>query len=92
MTNKLLSEHISYLDKVCKEYCISGLEVYTILITKDDTRFPLSYETIKYMVLKSISCEILIKLFTKDELKSILENTNMRKIKNPEMRKFISDY
>ena len=78
------------LDKVCSEYCISGEEVYNILITKEDNKFPLSYETIKYMVLKEIPSEILKKIFTPLELQSILADTNMRKIKNPETRKFIT--
>ena len=81
---------ISHLDTVCKEYCISGSEVYNILISKEDEKFPLSYETIKYMVLKDIPSEILKKIFTIEELKSILNDTNMRKIKNPSTRKFIN--
>lgn len=78
------------LDKVCKEYCISGAEVYSVLITKDDAKFPLSYETIKYMVLKEIPTKILKEIFTLVELKSILADTNLRKIKNPDTRKFIN--
>jgi len=69
---------------------MSGLEVYNILISKDDTKFPLSYETIKYMVLKDISSEILQKIFSQVELKAILIDTNIRKIKNQEMRKLIN--
>ena len=64
--------------------------MYDILISKEDEKFPLSYETIKYMVLKDIPSEILKKIFTIEELKSILNDTNMRKIKNPATRKFIN--
>ena len=90
MTNHLeVDKHLHHLNKVCKEYCMSGLEVYQILISKNDEKFPLSYETIKYMVLKDISSEILQKIFTLDELKSIFYDINLRKIKNPETKKFI---
>jgi hypothetical protein len=69
---------------------MSGSEVYGILISKEDEKFPLSYETIKYMVLKDVPSKIIKKIFTLEQLKSILEDTNMRKIKNPDMRKFIN--
>ena len=91
MTNHLdVEENLHHLNKVCHEYCMSGSEVYGILRSKNDERFPLSYETIKYMVLKEVSSEILQKIFTRDELQNILENTNMRKIKNLETKKFIN--
>lgn len=69
---------------------MSGSEVYNILISKEDDRFPLSYETIKYMVLKDIPSEILKKIFTLVELKNIFGDVNLRKIKNYEIRKFIN--
>ena len=69
---------------------MSGLEVYGILISKEDTKFPLSYETIKYIVLKEIPTKILKKIFSTVELKNLLADTNMRKIKNPDTRKFIN--
>ena len=69
---------------------MSGAEVYNILISKEDTKFPLSYETIKYIVLKEIPTKILKKIFTLIELKNLLADTNMRKIKNPDTRKFIN--
>lgn len=90
MTNNLTNEYIPHLDKVCREYCMSGSEVYNILISKEDDRFPLSYETIKYMVLKDIPSEILKKIFTLVELKNIFGDVNLRKIKNYEIRKFIN--
>ena len=90
MTNNITNEYIHHLDKVCSEYCMNGTEVYNILISKEAEKFPLSYETIKYMVLKEVPSKIIKKIFTLDELKSLLEDTNMRKIKNPDMRKFIN--
>jgi len=90
MTDNLTNEYIHHLDTICSEYCMSGSEVYNILVSKEDEKFPLSYETIKYMVLKDVPSKIIKKLFTLIELKSILEDTNMRKIKNPDMRKFIN--
>jgi len=84
-----MNEHVHYLDKVCREYCMSGSEVYNILISKDDEKFPLSYDTIKYMVLKEISVEILKEIFTLAELKSIFYDIKIKKIKNLETKKFI---
>jgi len=88
--NEEINKYIHHLDKVCREYCMSGSEVYNILISKNDEKFPLTYEIVKYMVLKDISSENLKKIFTLAELKSILADTNMRKIKNPDTRKFIN--
>jgi len=68
---------------------MSGSEVYNILISKDDEKFPLSYDTIKYMVLKEISVEILKEIFTLAELKSIFYDIKIKKIKNLETKKFI---
>jgi hypothetical protein len=91
LTNNLIvDENLHYLEKLCSDYCMSGSEVYGILISKEDEKFPLSYETIKYMVLKDVPSKIIKKIFTLEQLKSILEDTNMRKIKNPDMRKFIN--
>ena len=69
---------------------MNGTEVYDILTSKNDDRFPLSYETIKYMVLKEISSEILKKIFSQVELKNIFEDVNLRKIKDYETKKFIN--
>lgn len=69
---------------------MNGSEVYNILISKEDEKFPLSYETIKYMVLKDIPSEILKKIFTLVELKHIFGDVNLRKIKNYETKKFIN--
>jgi len=88
--NEEINKYIHHLDKVCREYCMNGSEVYNILISKNDEKFPLTYEIVKYMVLKDISSENLKKIFTLAELKSILADTNMRKIKNPDTRKFIN--
>ena len=84
------TKYIHYLDKVCSEYCMNGSEVYTILISQNDERFPLSYETIKYMVLKEVCLEKLKKIFTNTELKSIFNDINMKKIKSTETRNFVN--
>ena len=90
MTDNLTNEYIHLLDTVCREYCMNGSEVYNILISKNDDKFPLSYESIKYMVLKDVPSESLKKIFTLVELKSIFTDINMRKIKNYETKKFIN--
>ncbi len=85
-----INEYIYHLDKVCREYCMSGSEVYDILISKNDDKFPLSYETIKYMVLKNVPCKNLKEIFTLVELKNIFGDVNLRKIKDYETKKFIN--
>ena len=86
----ITNEYIYYLDKVCSDYCMSALDVYNILISKKDDDFPLSIETVKYKVLKDVPSDILKKIFTLDELKDIFSETNIKKIKDPQTRKFIS--
>ena len=84
------NEYIHYLEKVCSEYCMSAEDVYTVLISKDDEAFPLSFDTVKYKVLKDVSSDRLKKIFTQQELKTIFCDTNIKKIKNKETKKFIN--
>ena len=83
-------KYIHHLDKVCCDYNMSAFDIYNILINKNDEDFPLSFETIKYQVLKDVSCDVLKNIFTPEELKSIFADTNVKKIKNKETRKFLS--
>ena len=84
------NENIQYLGKVCSEYCMSASEVYNMLLSTNDGDFPLSFDTVKYMVLKDVSSDTLKKIFTQEELKSIFSNTNLKKIKNTQTRNFIN--
>lgn len=86
VTNK----YITHLEKVCWDYNMSASDVYNILISKNDENFPLSFETVKYKVLKDVPSDILKNIFTLEELKSIFTDTNIKKVKNPETRKFIN--
>ena len=61
-----------------------------ILISKNDENFPLTFETVKYKVLKDVNINILKNIFTIEELKSILEDTKLKRIKNEEIREFIN--
>jgi len=79
-----------HLEQVCSEYNMSASDVYTILISKNDEDFPLSFETVKDKVLKDIPQDILKNIFTQEELKSVFADTNVKKIKNKETRKFIN--
>ena len=83
------NKDLKHLEKVCFEYCMSAEDVYNILLSKNDEEFPLSFETVKYKVLKDISCEALKNIFTQEELKSIFADSNLKKIKNKDTRKFI---
>jgi len=83
-------KYIHHLDDVCCEYNMSAIEIYNILISKNDEDFPLSFEMIKYQVLKDVPSQILKNIFTNEELQNIFSDTNVKKIKNQETRKFIS--
>ena len=83
------NEYMHHLEKVCCDYNMSASDVYNILISKNDEDFPLAFETLKYKVLKDVPSDILKNIFTLEELKSIFWNTNVKKIKNPQTRKFI---
>lgn len=86
----IINEYVHHLEKVCSDYCMSDSDVYNILISKNDGAFPLSFETVKYKVLKDVPSDILKSIFTLVELKSIFSDTNIKKIKNEQTRKFIN--
>jgi len=79
-----------HLEKVCADYCLSASDVYTILLSRNDEDFPLSFDTVRNKVLKDVSIDILKEIFTQEELKNIFHDINIKKIKNPQIRKFIS--
>ncbi|MCJ8327698.1 MAG: hypothetical protein MJK08_11450 [Campylobacterales bacterium] len=85
-----INEYIHHLEKVCSDYCLSASDVYNILISKNDENFPLTFETVKYKVLKDVNINILKNIFTLEELKSILEDTKLKRIKNEGIREFIN--
>ncbi|MFA9374225.1 MAG: hypothetical protein ACERKK_08710 [Poseidonibacter sp.] len=87
-TNK--NEYIHHLENICSDYNMNASDVYNILISKNDSEFPLSFETVKDKVLKDVPLDILKKIFTITELKTIFSDTNTKKIKNPQTRKFIN--
>ncbi len=84
------NEYVFHLEKVCSDYNMSAWDVYNILISKNDAEFPLSFETVKYKVLKEAPLDILKNIFTPLELKNIFYDINLKKIKNPQTRKFIN--
>ena len=86
----IINEYVHHLEKVCSDYCMSSSDVYNILINKNDTDFPLSFETVKYKVLKEVPSELLKNIFTRSELKSIFSDINIKKIKNTETRKLVN--
>ncbi|NQY22225.1 MAG: hypothetical protein HRT40_13155 [Campylobacteraceae bacterium] len=85
-----INKYIHHLEKVCSDYCLNASDVYNILISKNDENFPLTFETVKYKVLKDVNINILKNIFTIEELKSILEDTKLKRIKNEEIREFIN--
>lgn len=84
------NEYIHHLENICSDYNMNASDVYNILISKNDNEFPLSFEIVKYTVLKDVPLDILKKIFSLSELKTIFSDTNTKKIKNPQTRKFIN--
>ena len=74
-------KYIHHLDDVCSDYNMSAFDIYDILISKNDEDFPLSFDTIKYQVLKDVPSHILKNIFTSEELKKIFSDTNVKKLK-----------
>lgn len=89
MKNKT-NKHIHYLEKVASDYCMSGSDVYNILLSKNDDTFPLSFDTVRNKVLKDVPADMLKNIFTYEELKSIFVDINVKKIKNEQTRKLIN--
>lgn len=85
-----INEYIHHLEKVCSDYSMSALDVYTLLISKNDEDFPLSFEIVQYKVLKDVPAKILKKIFTFEELKTIFSDINLKKIKNLQTRSLIN--
>jgi hypothetical protein len=86
----IINEYLDHLENVCSDYCMNASDVYNLLLSKDDANFPLSFETVRDKVLKDVPSDILKNIFTLEELKSIFSDTNIKKIKNTQTRKFIS--
>ena len=83
-------KHLHKHEKIASGYSMNASDVYNLLLSKNDADFPLSFETVKYKVLKDIPCDILQSIFTLEELKSIFRDTNIKKVKNPQTRKLIN--
>jgi len=79
-----------HLDEVCSDYNMSASDIYNILISRKDEEVPLTFETIRHMVLKEIPSPVLRDIFTPIELKSIFSDTNIKKIKDKETKKFLN--
>lgn len=89
MKNKT-NEQLHHLEKVASDYCMSGLDVYDVLLTKNDDAFPLSFDTLRKKVIKDVPAYILEDIFTHEELKTIFIDINIKKIKNEQLRKLIN--
>lgn len=86
----MLSDYqINILNKVCWDYDINGEDVYQILTTRDDSSYPISFETLRYKVLKYIKPKELENIFTKIEITDIFSNINVNKVRNQETKNYI---
>ena len=86
---KLLVKNIEFLEAVCWDYDINSNDVYTILKTKKDDDFPISFDVLRKKVLKYVSISKLQEIFTLEELKDIFSGINPYTIRNPETRYFL---
>ena len=85
---KKLVKNIEFLEAVCWDYNINANDVYTILKTKKDDDFPISFDVLRKKVLKYVSIAKLQEIFTLEELKDIFSGINPNTIRNPETRDF----
>ena len=85
---KKLVKNIECLEAVCWDYIINASDVYTILKTKKDDDFPISFDVLRKKVLKYVSIIKLQEIFTLEELKDIFSGINPNTIRNPETRDF----
>ena len=88
ITKEYRTYNIECLEAVCWDYDISANVVYTILKTKKDDDFPISFDVLRKKVLKYVSIAKLQEIFTLEELKDIFSGINPNTIRNPETRDF----
>ena len=81
-------KNIEIFEAVCWDYDINANDVYTILKTKKDDDFPISFDVLRKKVLKYVSISKLQEIFTLEELEDIFSGINPYTIRNPETRDF----
>ena len=87
--NKIIDEKpVECFKAVCWDYNINANDVYTILKTKKDDDFPISFDVLRKKVLKYVSIAKLQEIFTLEELQDIFSGINPYAIRNPETRDF----
>ena len=84
-----MQPNIEILESVCWDYDINGNDVYYILTTKDDSIYPISFETLRYKVLNYISIDKLKSIFTSEEICDIFSDIKVNKIRNPITKQFL---
>lgn len=84
-----MQPNIEILKAVCWDYDINANDVYYILTTKNDSNSPISFETLKYKVLKYISIDKLKNVFTSKEIYDIFSDIKVNKIRNPITKQFL---
>ena len=82
-------KNIEIFEALCWDYNINANDVYTILKTKKDDDFPISFDVLRKKVLKYVSIIKLQEIFTLEELQDIFSEINLYTIRNPETRYFL---
>lgn len=86
----MLPKKIDIFNAICWDYDINAKLVYDILITKNDENSPISFDTLRYKVLKYIPIDSIKIIFSSHEISNIFSDINIKKIRNPQTRKFLS--
>ncbi|WP_428024908.1 hypothetical protein [Arcobacter sp.] len=84
-----MSPKISALSAICWDYDIDATSVYKILTTKNDVDSPVSYDTLRYKILKYLPVDDLKKAFSMEEIKNIFSDINVKRIRNSKTKYFI---
>ena len=82
------STSISCFEAVCWDYNINAKDVYSILKTKNDKDYPISFDVLRKKVLKYIPVQKIQNVFSKNELKDVFSGINPNTIRNPETKSF----
>ncbi len=90
MLNQKDTDELDIFNAVCWDYDINANDVYHILITKNDKNSPISFDTLRYKVLKYIPIDSIKSIFSSQEISSIFSDVNIEKVRNPQTKDFLN--
>lgn len=90
MLNQKDTDKLDIFNAVCWDYDINANDIYHILITKNDKNSPISFDTLRYKVLKYIPIDSIKSIFSSQEISSIFSDVNIKKVRNPQTKDFLN--